>query len=144
MSRLARVSRLEDISFFCTVRSFVRSHQKNTMVAIKIKNIEGCFILHDVPGDGNCFFHALCKHPYFSSMKHDDLRKELVQRANVALAENGIKRKIMENLYSLTLALDQSFQTMKVSSISDYIDNIMSKDGQYAGDFEAILLSLLF
>ena len=45
--------------------------------------VEGItFTIFDVPGDGNCMFHALCKDPYFAEKGYEQqrLRNELADK----------------------------------------------------------------
>ena len=111
-----------------------------TNVAIKVMDKEGCFILHDVKGDGNCFFRALCQHSYFSNLDHHRLREHLAAKARNVLDNGGAMMELMQILYDQTVSMNSTSR----KCISDYIDENLGKDKQYVGDFETLLISLFY
>ena len=53
---------------------------------------EDLFSLHDVLGDGNCFFRAICKDDNFEGYQHLSLCQEFVRRVNSILDGVGPKK----------------------------------------------------
>ncbi len=111
-----------------------------TKVAIKVKDKEGCFILNDVDGDGNCFFRALCQHSFFSNFDHYHLREDLAIQARNVLDNGGEMMELMQILYDQTVFMNNASR----KCIADYIGENLGKDRQYVGDFETLLISLFY
>jgi hypothetical protein len=64
--------------------------------------VEGItFTIFDVPGDGNCMFHALCKDPYFAEkgFEQQRLRNELADKVEQLYeSHHRVKQSVEENV----------------------------------------------
>ena len=67
------------------------------------------FVLKDVPGDGNCFFHAVVLSDNINMSRHDDLRRFLVNSIKTSMGHQETKL-FVEKLYNATAPLMPSTQ----------------------------------
>ena len=97
------------------------------------------FKLNDVIGDGNCFFSAICLHPFFKAKldNHVTLRRSLASKLEKCISED--QSDLL--LKSAVLKIYSTFEQNK--PILDHISS-MRQDRQWVGQFEAFLLMIFY
>lgn len=90
----------------------------------------------DVPGDGNCMFHSICRHEYFekSNYDHKRLRKEMVEGCASEVNRNQLFRRHLE---------DKLLNNRENETVKHYLHR-MGRLGEWAGEFECLLITYLF
>ena len=91
------------------------------------------FDIVDVPGDGNCFFHAVVLSDEINLSSHDDLRGDLVKRLRTAMV-NPEEKSFIEKLY---IASDP------LISLNQWLDSI-ARTGAWGGDIAALFLGYFY
>ena len=100
-------------------------------------NVNGdLFTLHDVPGDGNCFFRAICMDQHFTQYDHFSLRQEFVTRVNSILEYGGSRAKSILDLYSIHVDNTNN-------DIQSYLCAIQ-QNREWVGLFEALVFRIVY
>ena len=89
----------------------------------------------NVPCDGNCMFHAICRHHYFVTRDYnaERLRKELVVKVIKEIKNNELMLRKIED----KLKIDSG------ENVEEYLARI-NVAGVWCGEFEAMLISYFY
>ena len=96
------------------------------------------FSIHNVPGDGDCYFRSVCLSPDFPLTDHRELRARLCSGLrNILRFPHSEEYKFVTTHYSHS-------HMSKSYSIESYLKYRMCHDGTWGSTFEMLLTALIF
>ena len=96
------------------------------------------FSIHNVPGDGDCYFRSVCLSPDFPLTDHRELRARLCSGLrNILRFPHSEEYKLVTTHYS-------HYEVSKRYSIESYLKYRMCHDGTWGSTFEMLLTALIF
>ena len=89
---------IPEVQIVTCVQNIIKMKGDYSDYAIKVQDNGRWYILHDVSGDGNCFYRALCCDDFFRSLNfhHVNLRHQLCSHIREAVRNKIIHVSIID------------------------------------------------